>query len=192
MGIKIFYKNIKFYYGENCMKKIIFIILSVVLCFSMSLTAFSAEEAVGLAETSEESILTENADEDIVFINEETGEETLVPLSDVWVNDSFTYGPHAVRVDATKLGEICGTIYYKHNGTDDAVITTLSSLGTVLEESASTHYRMSVGQRTINGNEASFRVTFVALDGTHSIKRDLEFSVTKNGNATADLVDPEE
>lgn len=174
------------------MKKIIFIILSVVLCFSMSLTAFSAEEAVGLAETSEEGILTENADEDIVFINEETGEETLVPLYDVWVNDSFTYGPHTVRVEATKLGEICGTIYYKHNGTDDAVITTLSSAGTVLEESASAYYRMSVGQRTINGNKASFRVTFVALDGTHSIKRDLEFSVTKNGNATADLVDPEE
>ncbi|MBQ2796025.1 MAG: hypothetical protein IJE83_03420 [Oscillospiraceae bacterium] len=172
------------------MKKIIFIILSVVLCFSMSLTAFSAEEAVGLAETSEEGILTENADEDIVFINEETGEETPVPLYDVC--DSFAYGPHAVRVETTKLGEICGTIYYKHNGTDDAVITTLSSLGTVLEESASVYYRMSVGQRTINGNKASFRVTFVALDGTHSIKRDLEFSVSKNGNAIADLVDPEE
>ena len=169
------------------MKKIIFIILSVVLCFSMSLTAFSAEEAVGLAEASEEGILTENADEDIVFINEETGEETLVPLYDVWVNDSFTYGPHAVRVDATKLGEICGTIYYKHNGTDDAVITTLSSLGTVLEESASVYYRMSVGQKTINGDEASFTVTIVALDGTHSIRRTMEFSVTRSGDASATI-----
>lgn len=169
------------------MKKFLFSVLALTLCFSFGLTAFSLEEIPEVAEPSEQVFSDENVSGTITVINEETGEETIVPLYDQWVNDTFTYGPHAVRKEALKLGEVCGTIYYKHNGEASAVITAVSSSGTYLESSVSSTYRMSIGTKNINGNTANFTVTYVALDGTHSVRRTLNFSVTKDGIASCSI-----